>query len=44
MNSYVDLLPQGDDAVHTFLASDTASSTAVKVNAGVSYDEVEMMS
>ena len=43
MNSYVDLLPQGDDAIHTFLDSDTTSSTAVKVNAGVKYDEVEAM-
>ena len=43
MNSYVDLLPLDHNPVHTFLNSDTALSTTVKVNAGVSYDEVEAM-
>jgi hypothetical protein len=42
MNSYVDLLPHGDDPAHVFLKSDTTNST-VTANTGVKSDEVEVM-
>ena len=42
MNSYVDLLPEGDDPQHVFLASDTSNSN-ITANTGVKSDEVEVM-
>ena len=42
MNSYVDLLPEGDDPQHVFLASDTSNSS-ITANTGVKSDEVEVM-
>lgn len=42
MNSYVDLLPSGDNPTHTFLASDTTTQ-AVVANSGVKAEEVEVL-
>ena len=42
MNSYVDLLPEGDNPQHAFLESDTSNSS-VEANTGVKVDEVEVM-
>ena len=43
MNSYVDLLPEGTNPQHTFLAGDTTTQSTVKINTGVKADEVEAM-
>ena len=43
MNSYVDLLPEGNDPQHVFLAGDTTTQSTVKINTGVKADEVEAM-
>ena len=42
MNSYVDLLPEGDAPEHIFLKSDTTSSN-LTANTGVKTDEVEVL-
>jgi len=42
MNSYVDLLPEGNNPESIFLTSDTERGT-VKANTGVKADEVEIM-
>ena len=42
MNSYVDLLPEGNDPQHIFLESDTSGSS-VTANTGVKENEVEIM-
>ena len=42
MNSYVDLLPEGSNPQHIFLASDTTKST-ITANTSVKADEVEIM-
>ena len=42
-NSYVDLLPEGSDPAHVFLASDTSLQTTVKPNTGVTAEEVEVL-
>ena len=41
MNSYVDLLPEGDNPQHVFLTADTAKQS-VAVNTGVTAAEVEI--
>lgn len=43
MNSYVDLLPEGENPVHAFLLADTASQSSVTANTGVKADEVSVM-
>ena len=43
MNSYVDLLPEGDNPQHVFLTADTATQS-VSANTGVKADEVEIES